>query len=67
MDQVVFLQAVGAVIAGNVLSMFLAYMLWRAKKDEDAGGGGWGLPAGVYFLGVLPLAWAAWAAWYSIS
>jgi hypothetical protein len=63
MDTTLFFQIVGAVIGGNILTAFLAYMLWRAKRDEEAGGGGWNLPAGVYFLGALPLLVAAWAIW----
>jgi len=65
MEATYFFQIIGAVIGGNILTGFLAYMLWRAKRDEDAGGGGWGLPASVYFLGAVPLLWLAWAAWFT--
>jgi len=49
-----FLQAVSAVIAGNLLCFGWFYFAWRVTKQEKQTGSHEGLPVWVYALGAIP-------------
>jgi len=66
MDQVLYLQTVGAVVVGNIITLWLAYGIWLLKQDEKKGGGGWNAPVLAYFLLAGPMIFGAWSAFASI-
>jgi hypothetical protein len=65
MDQGSYLQVVGAVVVGNIITLWLVYGIWMLKQDEKRGGGGWTAPLLAYFLLAAPMLFGAWSAWAS--
>jgi hypothetical protein len=52
MDFDVFIGTLGAVIAGNALTLLYVYALWRGTREERQNGDLRGLPNSVLFAGI---------------
>jgi len=62
MTVVEFFQIVGAVIAGNLLTLLYVYYLWRGRRAEMQGlDPDTSLPLHVYVCAVIPLGVCGWA------
>jgi uncharacterized membrane protein YdcZ (DUF606 family) len=58
MDWIFFLQIVTAVMLGNGLTVLFIYVCWRINRQERLTGSHEGLPPWVYFVGLVPFAFA---------
>ena len=55
----VWVQTVGAVLAGCLLAGMFFSAFFVIRRDERTGGDGWNLPAKVYWLWTVPLMFLA--------